>query len=197
MTVENQTISAIIDGEGSFTEGREWLEQAASRDESVLTASRYQLIGACMRGDTALDTSGLFERIHSQIQEEPTVFAPAALKTSSGPGMKKAAAGFAVAASLAAAVIFTTLTPDMTGETVVAEAPSYPEAQQLSSGATLVANRASIEMPSRQGQDIRQVDIDTGNPDLDRYLRQHQDYIGSGAFGPGFATATMVSYDGH
>lgn len=195
MTVENQTISAIIDGEGSFTEGRELLEQAASRNESVLTASRYQLIGACMRGDTALDTSGLFERIHSQIQEEPTVFAPAALKTPSGPGMKKAAAGFAVAASLAAAVIFTTLTPDMTGETVVAEAPVSPETQQLSPGATLVANRAAIDLPP--GQEIRQVDIDTGNPDLDRYLRQHQDYIGSGTFGPGFATATMVSYDGH
>ena len=195
MTVENQTISAIIDGESSFTEGRAWLEQAASRTDSVSTAARYQLIGAFMRGDTALDTSGLFERIHNQLEEEPTVFAPAALERTSGPGMKKAAAGFAVAASVAAAVIFTTLTPDMPGETVVAETPAYAEGQQLASGATLVANRAAIEMQRKQ--EIRQVDIDTGNPDLDRYLRQHQDYTGSGAFGPGFATATMVSYDGH
>ena len=195
MNVENQTISAIIDGEGSFTEGRQWLEEAASREDSVRTAARYQLIGACMRGDTALDTSGLFERIHSQLEEEPTVFAPAALKSASGSGMKKAAAGFAVAASIAAAVIFTTLTPEMPGETVVAQAPANPQGQQLATGATLVANRAAIEMP--RTQELRQVDIDTGNPDLDRYLRQHQDYIGSGAFGTGFATATMVSYDGH
>ena len=195
MTVENQTISAIIDGEGSFTEGREWLEEAASREDSVSTAARYQLIGAFMRGDTALDTSGLFERIHSQLEQEPTVLAPAAFKRSSSSAMKKAAAGFAVAASVTAAVIFTTLTPEMPAETVVAQAPAYPEGQQLASGATLVANRAAIEMP--HNQEIRQVDIDTGNPDLDRYLRQHQDYIGSGAFGPGFATATMVSYDGH
>ena len=109
--------------------------------------------------------------------------------------MKKAAAGFAVAASITAAVIFTTLTPEMPGETVVAEAPADPAGQQLASGATLVANRAAVEMP--RTQELRQVDIDTGNPDLDRYLRQHQDYIGSGAFGPGFATATMVSYDGN
>lgn len=195
MTVENQTISAIIDGEGSFTEGREWLEEAASREDSVRTAARYQLIGAFMRGDTALDTSGLFERIHSQLEQEPTVLAPAAFKRSSSSAMKKAAAGFAVAASVTAAVIFTTLTPEMPAETVVAQAPAHPEGQQLASGATLVANRAAIEMP--HNQEIRQVDIDTGNPDLDRYLRQHQDYIGSGAFGPGFATATMVSYDGH
>jgi len=195
MTVENQTISAIIDGEGSFNEGREWLEQVASRHDAVGTAARYQLIGACMRGDTALDTSGLFERIHSQLEKEPTVFAPAALKSPSGSGMKKAAAGFAVAASVTAAVIFTTLVPEMPGETVVAEAPAFQQGQQLASGATLVANRAAIEMPPKQ--EIRQVDIDTGNPDLDRYLRQHQDYIGSGAFGPGFATATMVSYDGN
>ncbi|MDX1344561.1 MAG: sigma-E factor negative regulatory protein [Sedimenticolaceae bacterium] len=194
--MENQTISAIIDGEGSFTEGRQWLEEAASREDSVRTAARYQLIGACMRGDTALDTSGLFERIHRQLEEEPTVFAPAALKSASGSGMKKAAAGFAVAASIAAAVIFTTLTPEMPGETVVvAQAPANPQGQQLATGATLVANRAAIEMP--RTQELRQVDIDTGNPDLDRYLRQHQDYIGSGAFGTGFATATMVSYDGH
>ena len=195
MTVENQTTSAIIDGESSFTEGREWLEQAASREDSVRTAARYQLIGAFMRGDAALDTSGLFERIHSQLEEEPTVFAPAALRKSPASGMKKAAAGFAVAASVTAAVIFTTLTPDMPGETVVAQAPVHQQGQQLASGATLVANRAAIEMPRKQ--EILQVDIDTGNPDLDRYLRQHQDYIGSGAFGPGFATATMVSYDGH
>ena len=195
MNVENQTISAIIDGEGSFTEGCEWLEGAASREDSVRTAARYQLIGACIRGDTALDTSGLFERIHTQLEEEPTVFAPAALKSASGSGMKKAAAGFAVAASLTAAVLFTTLTPEMPGETVVAEAPADPAGQQLASGATLVANRAAVEMP--RTQELRQVDIDTGNPDLDRYLRQHQDYIGSGAFGPGFATATMVSYDGN
>jgi negative regulator of sigma E activity len=167
----------------------------ASRHDAVVTAARYQLIGACMRGDSALDPSGLFERIHTQLEKEPTVFAPAALKSPSGSGMKKAAAGFAVAASVTAAVIFTTLVPEMPGETVVAEAPAFQQGQQLASGATLVANRAAIEMPRKQ--EIRQVDIDTGNPDLDRYLRQHQDYIGSGAFGPGFATATMVSYDGN
>jgi negative regulator of sigma E activity len=194
MTVEKQTISALIDGEGTYPEGHALLAETASRNESILTAARYQLIGACMRGDAAIDTSGLFERIHGQLEQEPTVLAPAALKPSSAPGVKKAAAGFAVAASIAAAVVFTVLMPEMPGETLVAETPAYAKGQQVSTGATLVANRAAVDMPRKQ--ELRQVEIDTGNPDLDRYLRQHQDYTGSGTFGPGFATATMVSFDG-
>jgi negative regulator of sigma E activity len=110
-------------------------------------------------------------------------------------GAKKTAAGFAVAASIAAAVVFTVLRPPMPADSVIAESPAQLEGQPLSSGATLVSSRAATMEVPRQ-QEIPQVDINTGNPDLDRYLRQHQDYIGSGTFGPGFATATMVSYDG-
>ena len=195
MTVENKTISALVDGEASFAEGTRWLDEAAARNEVSQTAARYQLIGACMRGDSALDTSGLFERIRSQIDDEPTILAPAALKPAMTTGVKKTAAGFAVAASIAAAVVFTVLRPPMPGNPVIAETPAQLEGQQLSNGATLVANRAAgMDIPRQQ--EIPRVDIDTGNPDLDRYLRQHQDYIGSGTFGPGFATATMVSYDG-
>jgi negative regulator of sigma E activity len=195
MTVENQTTSALIDGEASFTEGTRWLDDVASRNELSQTAERYQLIGACMRGDSALDTSGLFERIRCQIDDEPTILAPAALKPAMTTGAKKTAAGFAVAASIAAAVVFTVLRPPMPADSVIAESPAQLEGQPLSSGATLVSSRAATMEVPRQ-QEIPQVDINTGNPDLDRYLRQHQDYIGSGTFGPGFATATMVSYDG-
>jgi negative regulator of sigma E activity len=194
MNVENQTISALIDGEGSFSEGRSLVEESTSSIHASRTASRYQLIGACLRGDTVVDTSGLFDRIHTQLQDEPAILAPAAMKRGiSGTG-RKAAAGFAVAASVAVAVIFTVFRTELPVESVVAESTPAAESRMPSVAPTLVATAASQNMSTQQA--ISQVEIDTGNPDLDRYLRKHQDYIGSSTFGPGFTTATMVSYDG-
>jgi negative regulator of sigma E activity len=195
MTVENQTISALIDGEGSFSEGCAWIDETATGNEASRTAARYQMIGACMRGDAVVDTSGLFCRIHDRLQDEPTVLAPATMQDGiSGTGRRKAVAGFAIAASLAAAVVFTLFRTQMPAETVVAESTPAADIRSFDAAPTLVANGATQSEPVQQA--IRQVEIDTGNPDLDRYLRQHQDYAGSGAFGPGFTTATMVSYDG-
>jgi sigma-E factor negative regulatory protein RseA len=194
MTVENQTISAVIDGEASYAEGGSFLDVAASCTETAGTAARYQLIGACLRGHTAVDTSGLFDRIHSQLQDEPTVLAPAAMKQSTG-STKKTAAGFAVAASVAAAVVFTVFRTELpTTGTVVADNAPVVESSAPAIAPTLVADSGT--QPASAMETVSQVEIDTGNPDLDRYLRAHQDYTGSGSFGPGFATATMVSYGG-
>lgn len=196
MSVEKQTISAVIDGEGGYTEASHYLDDSGSRFELSQTAARYQLIGACLRGDTAVDTSELFNRIHSQLQDEPTVLAPAAMKRPVS-GATRTAAGFAVAASVAAAVVFTVFRTQLPAETVqVADVKQPAEVLTLAAAPALVANSAAIDAV-QVNEVVSQVEIDTGNPDLDRYLRAHQDYIGNGTFGPGFTTATMVSYDGN
>lgn len=191
MTVENQTISAVIDGEGSFSEGANFLDVAASCTDTAGTAARYQLMGACLRGHAPVDTAGLFDRIHSQIQDEPTVLAPAAMGPAGSGTGKRAAAGFAVAASVAAMAVFTLFRTELPTATVVADNTPAVESAAPVMAPTLVADSSTTAQEA-----VRQVEIDTGNADLDRYLRAHQDYTGGGSFGPGFATATMVSYDG-
>lgn len=182
MTMEKQHLSALIDGELHFSEGRRAVAYLLDNPESGELISRYQMLGAGMRGEHPLvDLGGLFERIHQSIQNEPTVLAPAAVSSAKKGGLfGRIAAGGAIAASVAMLIVV--------GVTRM-EAP-VPGAQQVA--ATVV--EASQPLLISDESEIAVVELGEANPaDINRYLVDHGDYVASGSLMP---LATMVSYDG-
>jgi negative regulator of sigma E activity len=76
-THNNNRISALVDGELGYAEGSRAVDQLLHDDNSHGSLQRYQLIGACMRGEAMqINSASLFDQIHQQLQQEPTVGSP-------------------------------------------------------------------------------------------------------------------------
>lgn len=176
-TMLNKSISSLVDGELGYTEGSRAVDQLLSDSNSHDSLQRYQLIGACMRGEAMqIDSTSLFERIHQQLEQEPTVIAPAAA-AALAPGtarQKSQVIKYAVAASVAALMVlsvFRLQAPQQEGMQI-ANLPS--DNSRMTIHQQMVADQAATEA------------------EIDRYLVGHQNYS-SGTINPDFA-ATMVSY---
>jgi negative regulator of sigma E activity len=177
ITHNNNQISALVDGELDYAEGTRAVEQLLHDDHSHISLQRYQLIGACMRGEAIqINSAALFDQIHQQLEQEPTVIAPAAAAALApkAPRQKSQVIRYAVAASVAALMVlsvFRIQAPQPEGVQVVNQ-PS--DNSRLTIHQQMVADQASTEA------------------EIDRYLAGHQNYS-SGTINPEFA-ATMVSY---
>jgi negative regulator of sigma E activity len=173
----NNRISALVDGELGYAEGSRAVDQLLHDDLGNGRLQRYQLIGACMRGEAMqVNSASLFDRIHEQLEQEPTIIAPAAAAalSSKAPRQKSQVIRYALAASVAALMVLTVFR---------IQAP-LPEEAQLASQ-PLVNSRMTIHQQMVADRAATEAEID-------RYLAGHQNYS-SGTINPDFA-ATMVSY---
>ncbi len=176
-THNNNQISALVDGELGYAEGSRAVDQLLHDDHSHGSLQRYQLIGACMRGEAMqVNTASLFDQIHQQLQQEPTVIAPAAAAALAprAPRQKSQIIRYAVAASVAAVMVLTVfrIQAPLQEEIEIASQPS--DNSRMTIHQQMVADQAATE------------------GEIDRYLAGHQNYS-SGTINPDFA-ATMVSY---
>jgi negative regulator of sigma E activity len=177
ITHNNQKISALVDGELGYAEGSRAVDQLLHDDHSHGSLQRYQLIGACMRGEAMqINSASLFDRIHQQLEQEPTVIAPAAAAalSSSAPRQKSRVIRYAVAASVAALMVLTVFRIQAPVQDGAQVASQPPDNSRLTIHQQMVADQAATEA------------------EIDRYLAGHQNYS-SGMINPDFA-ATMVSY---
>lgn len=184
-THNNNTISALVDGELGYAEASRAVDQLLNDSNCQVSLQRYQLIGACMRGEAkmAVNTTSLFDRIHQQLEQEPTVIAPAALPADPGrerPHQRKShVVAFAAAAGVAALMVLSVVRfqgPQQAVQVASQEPVSDP----------VTLPRQLVETIAASGSDV------ASEAEIDRYLMGHQIYS-SGAINPGFA-ATMVSY---
>jgi len=176
-TTHNNSISALVDGELGYTEGSRAVDQLLSDSNCHRSLQNYQLIGACMRGEAMqINSASLFDRIHEQLQQEPTVIAPAAAAALApkAPRQKSHVVRYAMAASVAAVMVLTVfrLQAPLQEGIEVANQPS--DNSRMTIHQQMVADQAATEA------------------EIDRYLMGHQNYS-SGTINPEFA-ATMVSY---
>lgn len=183
-TTLNNSISALADGELGYAEGSRAVDQLLGDSESRGSLQRYQLIGACMRGEaTTVNTASLFDRIHQQLEQEPTVIAPTALpagRSGKRPHQGKSRiVAFAAAASVAALMVLSVVR-FQGPQQALQIAAQQPESEPVA------LPRQLVESIAASGTDV------ASEAEVDRYLMGHQIYS-SGAINPGFA-ATMVSY---
>ena len=174
----NNSISALVDGELGYAEGSRAVDQLLHDDPSHSSLQRYQLIGACMRGEAMqINSASLFDRIHEQLEQEPTIIAPAAAAALApkAPRQKSQVIRYAVAASVAALMVLTVFR---------IQAPQQQEGVQVASQ-SLDNSRMTIHQQMVADQAATEAEID-------RYLAGHQNYS-SGTINPDFA-ATMVSH---
>jgi negative regulator of sigma E activity len=181
-STQTTSISALVDGELGYDERARALGQLLGDSRSQRSLSSYQLIGACLRGDSPplVDSASLFMQIHQRLQQEPTVIAPAALPTVAPRRREKSRViAYAAAASIAALTVLTVMR---------VEAPQ--QAVQLASeqprGGAMTLPPQLVESIAATASDV------AADAEIDRYLMGHQIYS-SGTINPGFA-ATMVSY---
>ena len=176
-TTHNTSISALVDGELGYTEGSRAVDRLLNDSRSHGSLQNYQLIGACMRGEPMqANSASLFDRIHQQLQQEPTIIAPAAAATLAPRAvrLKSRVIRYAVAASVAALMVLTVFriqAPQQQGAQV---ANQQIESSRMTIHQQMVADQAAAEA------------------EIDRYLAGHQNYS-SGTINPDFA-ATMVSH---
>ena len=176
-THNNHRISALIDGELDYAEGSRAVEQLLHDDHSHGSLQRYQLIGACMRGEAMqVNSASLFDRIHQQLEQEPTIIAPAAAAALApkAPRQKSKVIKYALAASVAALMVLTVFRIQAPLQEGVQIASQPSDNSRLTIHQQMVADQAATEA------------------EIDRYLAGHQNYS-SGTINPDFA-ATMVSY---
>jgi len=176
-THNNNCISALVDGELGYAEGSRAVDQLLHDDHSHGSLQRYQLIGACMRGEAMqINSASLFDRIHEQLEQEPTIIAPAAAVALApkAPWQKSQVIRYAVAASVAALMVLTVFRIQAPQQEGVQLANQPSDNSRMTIHQQMVADQAATEA------------------EIDRYLAGHQNYS-SGTINPDFA-ATMVSY---
>lgn len=75
----SEKISALIDGELEKEQGGQSIRSLLSNKADINKSRQYQLIGDAMRGDNALNVD-LTDAIMAQIELEPTILSPSAVK---------------------------------------------------------------------------------------------------------------------
>ncbi|MEA3302812.1 MAG: sigma-E factor negative regulatory protein [Pseudomonadota bacterium] len=171
----NNSISALVDGELDYAEGSRAVEQLLQDDHGSL--QRYQLIGAAMRGEAMqINSASLFDQIHQQLEQETTIFAPAAAAALAPKTSRKKSqvVRYAMAASVAVLMVLAVVRLQAPQQQGVQLASQPLDNSRMTIHQQMVADQASAEA------------------EIDRYLAGHQNYS-SGTINPGFA-ATMVSY---
>ncbi len=99
-----EKLSAFMDGEIELSQSE--LQRLASDDELKSCWTRYHVIRETMTQRINLAvTDDWYDKLHAQLDQEPTVLAPANVVSPPGRKVFKQVAGFAVAATVAAIAI--------------------------------------------------------------------------------------------
>ncbi len=123
-----QKLSSWMDDElVEHTEKDSLYKKCVSDDDTLKAFESYHAIRAALRNETSADWSaGFSDRVSAALDSEPTVFAPRNLAS-----VKKTFTGWAVAASVALAVVF--------GIQMMPMSQSVPGAAQIADGGQPVA----------------------------------------------------------
>lgn len=135
-TTKNEYLSALVDDETEGFETRRMLDELGRNPEDMALWGRYHLIGDAIRGGVGRSASDDFaSRVSAAIAAEPAldVASPAV----PGRSLFKPAAGFAMAASVAVAVLVGVMNLGGTPENVT-PAPA-------------LAERATLPAPAAEG----------------------------------------------
>ncbi|OOZ42464.1 sigma-E factor negative regulatory protein [Solemya elarraichensis gill symbiont] len=179
-----EQLSALLDGEISYKDGKQLIDSLLTRQETKATLARYQTVRACLNGETAeINHADLFESIHNQLADEPVILAPAAIKGGVSQGIKRFASGGALAAGVAAAVIFgvNSLSTNVQGPAFVADSGNTP---------AVVMAPTTVSAPAGAEQ------LRPDRRELEIYLEEHESLVSRGSLGAGLPLATMVGYEG-
>ncbi|RLW70013.1 MAG: hypothetical protein B6D71_08045 [gamma proteobacterium symbiont of Stewartia floridana] len=182
---EYERLSALVDEEISEEEISMEINKLSNNAANRGTWSRYHLIGDAMRGETgSLYSPDLAQVISKQLEDEPVVLAPAAIKRR--PGLKKRSyTGLAVAASLAAVAV------------VMAPQLINPEGSEVPP-ATIAATQAPATETLYVAEDgtrwelLKKPEVESR---LNAYLVNHQERSPSSNIKGIMPFATFVSYD--
>jgi sigma-E factor negative regulatory protein RseA len=184
---ENERLSALVDNEISEDEISMEINKLSRNSVIRDTWSRYHLIGDAMRGETgSLYNSGLAEAISKQLENEPVVLVPAAIKRP-GKIRKRSYAGMAVAASLAAVAVV--MAPQMINpEGSERQQPSLATKQRPDTQTLYVAEDGT------RWELLKKPEVESR---LNAYLVNHQERSPSSNIKGIMPFANFVSYDGN
>ena len=168
----NEELSALIDGEYEGNNDKVFDELIHSQ-EMKETWSRYHLIGDCLREQLPEKISSqVSTHVSNTLRNEPTVLAPQKTKQFN----LKPLAGFAIAASVAMAAVFSVQNSN--------------DVNSVSTAPTLAANTSApqsqtFSFPNAQvlPASVRKSDTpeDVANQRLNNYLMNHNEYRSNGS----------------
>lgn len=182
-TQHSEQLSALLDGELSFNESKQLLDAVLNQAEEKARLSRYQAYSACLRGDHVnLDHAQLFDNIHQQLTQEPTILTSHAMQSSGQQRLKQFVTGGAIAASVAAVVL-------IGANNLVPTGASNTIASRDARPVTLASQRVAVEDASA---DLSKQEV----VDLNSYLQEHENMLSGDSLGAGLPLATMVGYGG-
>lgn len=186
----NEQISAFMDGELHTSEHASLIETICRNDESGTRWQRYNLISDALRNNLPAAIDHRFaQSVMSALENEPTVFAPAALKHKTS--VKQKITGAAIAASVAAVAVIGVQTMNQPKEIApsLAEMPStdqYVRMEQLANSSTAEqAPPAYVTKPnipalkasaSDTEQETQVTQIYQYHPQLNKYLLNHNQH---------------------
>gem|GEM_PF-4216849 len=179
-----EKLSALLDGELSYKDGVQLIDCVLTQHETKATLDRYRVVRACLNGETTgINHADLFESIHKKLADEPVILAPAAIRGGISQGIKRFASGGALAAGVAAAVIFgvNSISTNLQDPAIVAESGNPP-------AVVMVPTNVSAQTVTGQERPDRR--------ELDFYLEEHESLVSRGSLGAGLPLATMVGYEG-
>lgn len=182
---EYERLSALVDDEISETEIPMEIKKLSNNSVNRDIWSRYHLIGDAMRGETgSLYHPGLAKAISKQLEYEPVVMAPAAIKRRAGL-KKRSYTGLAVAASLAAVAVV--MAPQMIN-------PEGSESPQPNIAATQRPTTQTLYVAEdgTRWELLKKPEVESR---LNAYLVNHQERSPSSNIKGIMPFANFVSYD--
>ncbi|WP_430459614.1 sigma-E factor negative regulatory protein [Thalassolituus sp. LLYu03] len=172
----NESLSALVDGETDELEVRRLLNQLETDDELRDRWARYQMIGALMRNEAAVNVD-LSRGIMQAIEGEPmddVVRPKADIVAHAAHKMRWLASG-AVAATVTLAVLVgvRVMQPDDAALPLAANAPMTP---------VLVSqNNAAVQLASAEAPVVDQAQLEEAQKKLQEYVLQHTEQTNMGA----------------
>ncbi len=183
---EFERLSALVDDEMPQAEISGEISKLCRNEQAQACWSRYHLIGDAMRREIgSLYRPGLAQAISRQLEEEPVVLAPAAIKRQDSM-RRKTLTGLAVAASLTAVAVV--MAPQLINPEG-ADVPPAVAAQPAAGNQTyfIAQDGTRWEMLKKPAVESR----------LNAYLVNHQERSPSNNIKGIMPYATFVSYDGN
>ncbi len=184
-----EQISALMDGEIEINS--QTVIDSINDEESRQTWTRYHLVRDSLQGQLpeSIDIN-LADKISAAIAEEPTVLAP---KPSSQPSYIKPIAGFAIAASVTAAVLVGVQSLQQPSGDI----PSVPIANTQPINSELVQTVTLNEQEQQQfaPADLNDSENNPNNPRLNRYLMNYNELRANSAVQGMPPYVRMIGYE--
>ncbi len=181
-----EAVSALLDGELVESLVDATLDHLVTDQSLRDTLGRYQLIGGALRGETAggAQVLAVAAAVRDRVAAEPTILAPRPMRPA--VRWRRAGAGLAIAASVAAiaiGVLPRVLEAPATGPLQVAEAPRALPAAAVPVAVPVKAKTVVAAAPRAQTP-------------LAQYLADHNEFATRGAASGFMPYTTLVTYDG-